>query len=146
MDQIPCFIKAYLIKACILMFLYHAPKIWLSRICKAKKSHPVGSFLHSCTVCAMIYAVLSKLLGQTDCSDLCEPSKNNGPRVIRGWVLQWCRLSCQKSAFESVLSLVRGMIKTGVVLLLPYWLLVAIKCNTSSSTWYVWSVIVKPHD
>lgn len=46
MDQIHCFIKAYLIKACILMFSYDAPKIWLSRICKAK-SHLLHTQLYS---------------------------------------------------------------------------------------------------
>lgn len=53
MDPIYCFIKAYLIKAYIFMFFHDAPKISLSRICKAK-SHPFGSSKHSCTVCATI--------------------------------------------------------------------------------------------
>lgn len=41
-DQIPCFVKAYLIKACILMFFYDAPKIWLSRICESNPPPPVS--------------------------------------------------------------------------------------------------------
>lgn len=63
MDQILYFIKAYLIKARILLFFYDAPKISLSRICKPK-SHPTSSSHHSCTVCATVYAVLSGLPGQ----------------------------------------------------------------------------------
>lgn len=89
--QIPCFISAYLIKACILMFFYDASKICISQICGSKSPPPVDSSL------TQLYSVLStctaEWIGLSAWPDLYDPPVNSCRRVIGGCVLLQCLLA-----------------------------------------------------